>query len=51
MSGLRDWLRQFAPAFPEAEYGRVEEAARAVLFRDGRWSADYRRIRVVAVKG
>jgi SAM-dependent methyltransferase len=48
--GLRDWLRQFAPAFPEAEYDRVEAGARPALFRDGRWTADYRRLRVVAVK-
>ncbi|MGL4549654.1 MAG: class I SAM-dependent methyltransferase [Gemmataceae bacterium] len=49
-AGLRDWVRQFAPAVPEAEYGRVEAAARHALWRDGRWVADYRRLRVVAVK-
>lgn len=48
--GLRDWLRQFAPGVGEGEYGRIEDAARADLWREGRWVADYRRLRVVAVK-
>ena len=28
----------------------VAEAARADLYKDGKWFADYRRIRVIAVK-
>ena len=29
---------------------RVEDAVRSALFRDGGWVADYRRLRVVAVR-
>jgi trans-aconitate methyltransferase len=55
--GLRDWLRMFVGAaldvVPEGrreEFLRaVEDAARPALFRDG-WFADYRRLRVVAVR-
>jgi trans-aconitate methyltransferase len=55
--GLRDWVRMFrsgvlnaVPAERREEFLRaVEDAARGELFRDGRWFADYRRLRVVAV--
>ncbi len=46
-AGLRGWLRQFAPE-AEALSGRVEELARAELWREGRWVADYVRLRVEA---
>lgn len=54
--GLRDWVAMFAGgqlrAVPEgrrAEFlSRVEEELRPVLYHDGTWSADYRRLRVVA---
>lgn len=56
--GLRDWLSTFAdnvlePLSPEERQsvvGRVETQARGELFRDGAWFADYRRIRIVAIK-
>lgn len=52
--GLRDWVRQFAPAAianaTEDDWRRIEDRARPSLWRDGRWVADYRRLRVVAVK-
>jgi trans-aconitate 2-methyltransferase len=55
-AGLRDWLRMFAgqvldriePGKREAFLRSAEEAARPALFRDGRWVADYRRLRIVA---
>jgi hypothetical protein len=34
----------------EAFWRRFEEAARPALFRDGGWFADYRRLRIVAVR-
>jgi trans-aconitate 2-methyltransferase len=54
--GLRDWVAMFAgeylgglPAAKRDEFlRRAEEAARPVLYRDGAWVADYRRLRVVA---
>jgi trans-aconitate methyltransferase len=57
-AGLRDWVRMFAggmlegvPAERREEFLRaVEEAARPALFRDGGWVADYRRLRLVAVR-
>jgi trans-aconitate methyltransferase len=56
--GLQGWVRMFAAALLGAieaqrrdEFlGRVEEEARPELFRDGVWFADYRRLRVVAVR-
>lgn len=57
-SGLRDWLSMFGshwldkiPADQHADFFRLaENDARPDLFRDGRWHADYRRIRIVALK-
>jgi hypothetical protein len=57
-SGLRDWVAMFGravldpvPAERRPEFLRaVEEAARPTLCRDGTWTADYRRLRVVAVR-
>lgn len=56
--GMEDWLRQFAayrfeslPAIErETAMKRIAEELRPILFRDGNWYADYRRLRVVAVK-
>jgi trans-aconitate methyltransferase len=56
--GLRDWLAMFARAVLEAvppsqreDFLRAaEEEARPALFRDGTWTADYRRLRVVAFR-
>jgi hypothetical protein len=56
--GLRDWLRMFCPAVlegvPEGRreefLGGVEDVARPQLFREGGWFADYRRLRLVAVR-
>ncbi len=54
--GLRDWVRMFAADFvaglaPERREDLlrlVEEEARPSLYQDGKWVADYRRLRVVA---
>jgi trans-aconitate methyltransferase len=54
--GLRAWVEMFGghylaqvPAGRREEYLRqVEDAARPALFRDGLWTADYRRLRVTA---
>jgi trans-aconitate 2-methyltransferase len=56
--GLREWLEMFAGSYfesiPESEREplerRIEERLRPVLYRDGAWWADYRRLRVVAAK-
>ncbi|WP_313996560.1 hypothetical protein [uncultured Paenibacillus sp.] len=56
--GMQIWLDQFAGGIfsvlsPEEEYD-IREAAESSLAprlcRDGRWTVDYRRLRVVAVK-
>jgi trans-aconitate methyltransferase len=57
-NGLRDWVRMFGHSVLEAvpplrreEFLRAAEGgARGELFRDGSWFADYRRLRVVAVR-
>lgn len=57
-AGLRNWVKNFrnniVDRVPEALrnvfFKGVEERSREELYRDGKWSADYRRIRVVARK-
>ena len=57
-AGLRDWVRMFGAAFllvipqerQERFFQAVERRARGALYRDGRWHADYRRLRVVAYR-
>lgn len=57
-NGLRNWIAMFdqgvlsqIPADQHAEIiDRVEQATRARLFVDGVWVADYKRLRMVAVK-
>jgi trans-aconitate methyltransferase len=57
-TGLRDWVRMFGASVLESvpperreEFLRaVETAARPALFHDGQWTADYRRLRIVAVR-
>lgn len=54
--GLRNWLEMFGGSFaedlPDTKRGRlkeeIEEELRPVLFRDGHWVMDYRRLRVAA---
>jgi trans-aconitate methyltransferase len=57
-SGMENWIRQFKWYYFEnlpaaqrtAMLAEVVAALRPKLFRDGAWFADYRRLRVVAVK-
>jgi len=57
-SGLRNWIEMFRgsllSSIPEPDresiLQRVETKLRPSLFRDGSWWADYRRLRIVAVK-
>ena len=56
--GLRNWVRMFGghwltriPLPRHDEFFQlVEDHGRSMLFRDGKWHADYRRLRAVAVK-
>ncbi len=56
--GLRNWLNMFAsaasklmtPAQHKQFLGRVVDLARPALFHDGQWTADYKRLRMIAVK-
>jgi trans-aconitate methyltransferase len=56
--GLRDWVKMFrGPTLESLPAGRrekflqaMEQAARPELFRDGGWVADYRRLRITAVR-
>jgi trans-aconitate methyltransferase len=57
-NGLRNWVRMFCretvdplpQEHQEVFLKAVEEAGRSALFRDGGWWADYRRLRIVAVR-
>jgi trans-aconitate methyltransferase len=56
--GLRDWIRMFRTGvferIPAQDQDRffstMERIARPVFFRDGAWHADYRRLRLSAVR-
>ncbi len=56
--GMENWLHQFAWFYFESLGSRIRartmrktiEQLRPLLYRDGRWHADYRRLRVIAVK-
>jgi trans-aconitate 2-methyltransferase len=56
--GLRNWLEMFASSLlsivsPPTKVDimtEIEEQLRSILYRDGSWMADYKRIRVVATK-
>lgn len=57
-NGIADWIRMFGGDFlAPVPHGRrapvqdgVNELTRPMLYRDGRWVADYRRLRFKAVK-
>jgi len=57
-AGIANWIRMFAGGFlaefPAAEQTRliqtIEHRLKPTLYRDGTWIADYRRIRLVAIK-
>ena len=44
------FLARIPPGRRDEFTTRVEDAARPHLYRDGGWVADYRRLRVVAVR-
>jgi trans-aconitate methyltransferase len=47
--GLRDWIATFRPDNTRP-IDEVEAELRPILYRDGRWTADYRRLRITARK-
>ena len=57
-AGLADWIRMFASTilakFSAEEQDQIiatlEQRLKPTLYRDGTWIADYRRLRVVAIK-
>ncbi len=57
-SGLANWLQMFANSLLKGRslqeqqqiIQRVEDQLRPTLFRDNQWWADYRRLRIVAIK-
>jgi trans-aconitate methyltransferase len=56
--GMRNWLSMFAEGMfrgvseevTATAWPQIEERLRATNYRDGSWFADYRRLRIVAVK-
>ncbi len=56
--GLEEWIQQFAsyyfeplpPARRPAVMTEIVENLRPVLFKNGQWFADYRRLRITAIK-
>jgi trans-aconitate 2-methyltransferase len=56
--GMRDWVKMFCGAYlnqapaeqQELFFSRIEAEVRPMLYRDGIWMADYRRLRVVALR-
>src|SRR5204863_6330888 len=53
-SGLRTWLTMFAkgmfdrfpPDIQQQAFARTEQRLRPILFREGSWFADYKRLRI-----
>lgn len=56
--GMEDWIRQFKwyyfdnlePKERKVLLAEIIEKLRPLLYRDGEWTADYRRLRMIAVK-
>lgn len=48
--GMEDWLAMFARFAPKDRLREVAEKLRATHYRDGVWTLDYRRLRIVAHK-
>ncbi len=48
--GMEDWLAMFARFAPKDRLHEVAERLRASHFKDGVWTIDYRRLRIVARK-
>ena len=57
-NGIKDWVKMFGAAFlKEIEEGKIEEilnevqtALQPTHFRNGSWYADYKRLRIIAIK-
>jgi trans-aconitate methyltransferase len=57
-SGIKDWLEMFGntffknvpPAAKEEMKEEVQQSIKEKLYSDGKWYADYKRIRVIAIK-
>lgn len=57
-NGVKDWIKMFACAYlkeineleVDAILNEVQQILKPVLFKDGKWFADYKRLRIEAVK-
>ncbi len=57
-NGIKDWIKMFGGSFlknmdeniVEKLLTEIQDSLRATNFRDGKWYADYKRLRVVAIK-
>jgi len=57
-NGIKDWIKMFGSAFlkgiDETEVGSILDEVQDILestnFRNGQWYADYKRLRVIAIK-
>lgn len=55
-SGIKDWLKMFAVGYlrgiknPDELLDEVQNLLKPTRFRDGKWYADYKRLRVIATK-
>lgn len=57
-NGIKDWLKMFAGAYlnkideqsVEKILNEVQQNLKPILFRDGKWFADYKRLRIEAIK-
>lgn len=48
--GMVDWLTMFVRFAPKDQLPKVAERLRATHYKDGVWTLDYRRLRIVAIK-
>ena len=58
VNGIKDWIKMFGSSFlknideniADKLLTEIQDSLRATNFRDGKWYADYKRLRVVAIK-
>jgi trans-aconitate 2-methyltransferase len=57
-NGIKDWIKMFGSSFlknideasADKMLNEIQESLRPTNFRDGKWYADYKRLRIVAIK-
>jgi trans-aconitate methyltransferase len=57
-NGIKDWIKMFGSSFlknidekiADKLLDEIQDSLRATNYRNGKWYADYKRLRIVAIK-